>query len=173
MGFRRRLTIEILIYALIITALSVLLYFLAGTITTKTNEIASLRGQLDFWAKSTESLAGLKQDAAQASTYLPLLQSDIPSKDQLINFLPDLDVLAKENKVNLNHSLGSQQPDANYNRLTVTSFSLAAQGTLLNIINFVKAIKTSRYPIQFNAADLVRDSQGSFTMTIGGQVFSL
>lgn len=166
------MTIEIIIYLVIILVLSVFLFFLEGTIAKKTDDIASLRGQLDFWAKSTESLAGLKQDATQANTYLPLLQAAIPNKDQLINFLPDMDVLAKENKVGLNESLGSQElaPDG---KLTTTAFSLTAQGQLVNLTSFVMAVKASRYPTQFTTADLVKSGQGTFTLTISGQVFSI
>lgn len=174
MEFRRRLLIELGVYALIIVILSLGLFFLAGHITKQTEGILQTRGQIHFWSESTQTLANLKQDASQAAVYASALKTALPKKDQLINFVPDIRALAAANKVVITISLGTQEPDPN-GTLTITSFSLSANGQFDDILLFLTGLKKSKYPIKFTTLDLTRkpEQKAGFAMTIRGAIYSL
>ena len=174
MEFRRRFLIEFGIYALVVVVLSLGLFFLARHITEQMEGIIQTRGQIHFWSESTQILANLKQDAHQATLYKTALATALPKKDQLINFVPDIRILAAANKVTVTTSLGAQAP-APDNKLTTTSFSLSAAGQFDDILLFLAGLKKTKYPVKFNSIDIIRkDGQkAGFVMTMRGAIYSL
>ena len=52
----------------------------------------------------------LRQDSEKAKHYLPELESILPTRDQLVAFLSDLGIIARQSKVEINSSLGQESP---------------------------------------------------------------
>lgn len=171
MNFRRRLLIEISTYVGIIAVLLITLYFLRADITKRTNAITELRGRLNFWAQSTQSLALLKQDAFRANDYSAAIQAALPTKDQLINFSPDIKSIAVQNKVNLNLSLGNQTITTE-NALTATDLSFTVRGELQDLTNFLAAASNSKYPVKLSSLNLIKEPDNIFTLSSTGKIFS-
>ncbi len=173
MEFTRRLMMHIGIYSGIIIIFLVALFFLSSDIDGRVKTIEQLHGELEFWSQSTDSLASLKQDEAQANQYASDLQNIVPSRDQLLIFFPDLNSIAKQNSVNVSPNLGVEEQSAN-SKLGATNFDLVSVGSFPNLMSFLKSLQASRYPIKFTNLEMLQVQQGQkdeFKISLSGKVF--
>lgn len=171
MEFRRRLTILISISLGIIFVFSAAIVFLAYDIVNRTNRITSLRGELSSRREGIQSLASLRQDFEKSKIYSANLQNVLPTRDQLLKFSPDLNTIATQNKINFSSSLGNEERGEN-TKVGETSFNITAQGSFENLINFLKDVSNSRYPLKFVSLDLVQDQKNEFKISLTGKVLS-
>jgi len=170
-NFKKRLFITIGIPLAICLILSLVLFFIGLNITSQTAQIEKLKGDLFNRQQLAQSLASLKQGAEQAQPYLTELENILPSQDQLLGFSRDIGIIAGQNKLNLNTTLG-QQISQSGDGLRQTDFTSTAQGSFDNFINFLKSLENGRYFIKLNTLDLT-SQDGDFNMLIKGQIFSL
>ena len=171
MSFKKRLLIFIGIPSGVCLILAIALFFLGSGIVRHTDQIKKLRSDLDFRLQATESLALLRQDFAQAQTYLPNLESVLPNRNQLVGFSRDLGIIAKQNQIDLNSSLGGETPSGTKG-LEEINFTMTGQGSFDNFINFLKSVRNSRYLIKFQGLDFTRQG-GNFKALLTGQIFIL
>lgn len=171
MNFKKRLLITIGVPLAICLILVLALFFIGSNIINQTAQIEKLEADLNNRQQSSQSLASLKQGAEQAQPYLTELENILPSQDQLLSFSKDIDIIAKQNKLNLNTALG-QQVSQSGDVLRQTDFTSTGQGTFDNFINFLKSLENGRYFIKLNTLDLT-SQDGDFNMLIKGYVFSL
>jgi len=171
MNFKKRLLITIGIPLAICLILALALFFIGSNITNQTAQIEKLKGDLFNRQQLAQSLANLKQGTEQVQPYIAELENILPSQDQLLGFSRDIGIIAKQNKLNLNTTLG-QQISQNGDGLRQTDFTSTAQGTFDNFINFLKSLENGRYFIKLNTLDLT-GQDGDFKMLMNGQVFSL
>lgn len=169
MSFKKHLLIFIGIPLGVCLILAIALFFLGPDIVKRTNQIKQLQKELSFRLQATESLALLRQDLERAQPYLPNLENILPTRDQLVGFSRDLGIIARQNQVDLNSSLGEESPRGSEG-LGKINFTMTGQGSFDNFINFFKSIKNSRYLIKFQGLDFVRQDS-NFRTLLTGQIF--
>jgi len=170
-NFKKRLLITIGIPLAVCLILVLALFFIGSNITKQAAQIEKLKGDLFNRQQLTQSLASLKQGSEQVQPYLTELENILPSQDQLLGFSRDIGIIAKQNKLNLNTTVGQEISESG-DGLRQTDFTSTGQGTFDNFINFLKGLENSRYFIKLNTFDLT-GQDGDFKMSMKGQVFSL
>lgn len=170
MNFKKRLLIIIGIPLGICLILIAALIFLGLDIAKQADQIKQLSRNLNYNIKMIESMALLRQDSEKAKYYLPELESILPTRDQLVVFPGDVNIIARQNKFDANTSLGRESSGA-ANELGKIDFIISGQGEFNNVLNFLKLLKNSRYFIKINTIDLGRQNN-DFKTLLTGQVFS-
>ncbi len=169
MEFRKRLTTIIVILLAISVILGGILVFVGSDINRRAEQIIQTRKDLLFRLQLTETLALLRKDSQGAQNYTYELNNILPSRDQLISFPRDLSIIARQNKIELNTSLGKESVgDGN---LAQTNFNLTGQGLSDNFIAFLKSAETANYFINLDSIDFIQQDNAFRTM-INGRVFS-
>ena len=107
-NFRKRLLIIVGVPLGISLVLAAILSFAGSDITKRTDQIKQLRRDLLFRMQLTESLASLRKDSQQAKNYVFEIENILPNRDQLVSFPRDLSTIARQNKIELNSSLGKE-----------------------------------------------------------------
>lgn len=170
MEFKKHLIVVIFIPLGIILILSASLIFLGSDIASRANQINQLRRDLNFRLQATESLSGLRQDTEQVKSYLPVLEVFLPTRDQLISFLSDLNIIAKQSLVEISSSLGEENPKQDTGPGSV-NFTITIQGIFDNLINFLKTLENGRYFTKIISLDSINQGD-NFKTTLIGHVFS-
>lgn len=147
------------------------LFLLGSDISKQAEKIKQLRETLSAHLQATDSLALLRQDFQQVQPYLPAIQNALPTQDQLVVFSRDLSAIARQNQIDLNSSLG-QETSRTSNGLGQLSFTMIGQGSFDNLINFLKAVKSSHYFIKFTGVDFTRQNN-VFKASLNGEIFLL
>ncbi|MEK7162720.1 MAG: hypothetical protein AAB696_00275 [Patescibacteria group bacterium] len=170
MNFKKRLLINIGIPLGIYLILVAVLIFIGSDISKQAIQIKKLSGDLRYYIETTESIALLQRDAEKVKHYTPELESILPARDQLVAFPGDLNMIAKQNKLDISASLG-QEGLRSASELGKIDFIVSGQGEFDNFLNFLKLLKNSRYFIKIKALDIGRQG-GDFKISLSGQVFS-
>lgn len=174
MDFKKRLAIPLTVALAMIAVLVTAIIFLGLDIESRAQKVGLLRADLNFRTRAIESIAELRSDYEKSKPYAEEMKNILPTQDQLLNFSRDINLIANQNRVNLSLSLkGGGQPKTETFTLQKNDFSATAQGALNNLINFLKAVKTSRYFTKMNSLDISRQGEDTFGILINGQVFSL
>ena len=148
-----------------------LLFLVKADIIKHTQITQKLKEELAVRNQAAESLIGLKTDSEKASEYLRILKNRLPLKDELINFPKEIINLANRNNVDLGFTFGSESsPEENPGNL---SFSMTLSGNYDNTIKFLEATEKSRYFVEFETINLVRNDSVKDTLTgnLSGRVF--
>jgi hypothetical protein len=170
MEFKKRLFINIGIPFGICLILAGALFFLGSDIVKLANRIEQSQKDLNLRVAMAESLALLRQDSEKAKHYLVELESLLPSRDQLISFSSDLNMIARQNQVSVNSSLG-QEVLGSANEPGRIGFTVVSQSSFDNFLGFLKTLKNSRYFVKIETLDFGRQD-GAFKALMTGQVFS-
>lgn len=174
MDFKKRLAILLIISLAVIAVLTTAIIFMGLDIKSRAQEVSRLRADFNFRARAIESIAELRSDYEKSKPYAGEIKNILPTQDQLVNFSRDMNLIANQNKINLSLSLkGGGQLKTETPALQKNDFSATAQGTLNSLINFLRAVKTSRYFIQMNSLDISKQGENTFSILINGQVFAL
>jgi len=169
-NFQKRLLVFVGVPLGICLVLIVALFFMGSDITKRTNKIRQLRSDMLFNMQLTESLAVLRRDSQQVQKYAFEIQNILPSRDQLVTFPRTLSTIARQNKIELNSSLG-QEISGGIGELRQTDFTMTGGGPLDNFINFLKSLEGARYLISLKSLDFTRQ-EDVFRVLITGKVFS-
>ncbi|PIU98347.1 hypothetical protein COS61_01900 [Candidatus Wolfebacteria bacterium CG03_land_8_20_14_0_80_40_12] len=171
MTFKKRLLIIIGIplgVCLVFAGASV---FLGFNIAKLANQAGQLQGDLRFRAAAIESSALLRQDSEKAKYYSSELENLLLTQDQLIGFSSDLSMIARQNQVSVNSSLG-QETVKSADEPGKIDFTIVGQGPFENFLGVLKILKNSRYFIKFKTLDFSRQDSVDFKTLLTGQVFS-
>ena len=168
--FKKQLTLTISIAAGAAVIFGGFILFLSSDISGKIKEIEYARNTLDFRLQAADSLVILRRDYSEAQQYEPILDTILPTRDQLASFPRELVAGAKNREINLNVSLGEEKQKTQ-NQLGTIEFTMSGQGKFDDFINFFKDMETGRYSIRFDNLDFTR--QGDiFRTLLKGKVFS-
>lgn len=151
-NFKQELTKKLLITLLIIAVFLGGLVLLGWDINRRAQTIKEQRQELADRSAKLLLFAQLQSQAAQANSYLSILENVLPNRDQLFDFPKELERLAKQADIGFGFSFGSETPPGptQPGRL---KFTVASQGSLLKIINFIKNAEASRFLINFKSFD--------------------
>jgi Tfp pilus assembly protein PilO len=170
MNFKKHLTISIGIFLGAAFILMISLFFLNFDIKNRANRIKTLRQELNTYLQSIANLASLRQDFSKAQSYFASLDMILPTRDRLVNFPKDINLIARQNKIDLSLNFG-QETLKTANEPGKTGFTISAQGTLDNLLNFLKNLENSLYLTNLTMLDFTREGD-KFKALITGQVFS-
>lgn len=168
--FKKQLLLKLGIGLAVVLILATLMFLLSFDISRRVRQIQNQRSEMVFRTQTIDALASLKSDFAKAKPYFSFLENILPQKDQLITFSKDLETLARQNKIDLGFSFGSEAPSSETEPGSL-SFTLTAAGTFSDLLGFFKDINKSRYFVNFISIDLnKRDTV--YTGNLSGRVFS-
>jgi len=171
MNFKKRLFITLGISSAVCLILIAALFYFGSDISKKASQIEILKIDLASRQEMAQSFANLKQSAETIKNYAAELQNILPSQDKLLSFSKDINIIAKQNKLNMTATLGQQNVQSE-NGLNQTNFTLVGLGEFDNFIKFLQTLEKSNYFIKLNTFDLNRQAD-DFNALINGQVFSL
>ncbi|MEK7635552.1 MAG: hypothetical protein AAB405_00490 [Patescibacteria group bacterium] len=155
-------------------AVAVVLFSLAGLIylsfdiSSNVKKIEGLRNDLAFNNRITRSLSQLRADLNSIQPYLSTLDKILSSRDQLIKFGSDANVLAARNTISIISKFSSELK--NSEGLASIGLNMTAEGSYDNFINYLKAFENSRYSVKFNVIDFYNNA-GMVKSQMTGQVF--
>lgn len=158
-------------------ALIFLLIILGFDISNKVGEIERIRGELYSNSENINKLAILRSDYNKAQPYFSELDNFLPTRDELINFSKEMNVLAEQSGVffdnppKLSNENTSQNNINNINSVDVTA---TIKGGFDNILIFLKSIEKSRYVIKYDTLDISKQNGNSnYEAKLKGKIFYL
>lgn len=162
---------EVGVPAAILAALLALTFLLRFDIARRVIAIEELRAGLASRARSVETLAALRESAERARMYTSVLGNILPTRDQLIGFPKEFELIAKKFDVRLAAAFGSETP-ASATEPGAIEFSFSVRGTYANIVVFLAAAEKSRYIIAWSAFEFLKEKGDMYTATAAGRVFT-
>ena len=174
MDFKKSLIISLSITLGLTAVLLIAIIILTNNSSKKAEEIGRAKIEINAKNRALEILTILQSDSQKAAVYSNQIDSLLITKDQLINSKRDLSALAQENGMNLNLEFRDESPPTeNELRKTNVVLNINSQtGGLMNFVNFLKALESSKYFLKFTNADLNMEG-GRLSGTLNGQIFSL
>ncbi|MGC9610712.1 MAG: hypothetical protein ABSE68_00595 [Minisyncoccia bacterium] len=169
--FKKRLTVELSVSLLIVTALLIGIIFFKGNISDYSQKIRDARALLASRTGSVGQLADLRlQYNNKANNYMNVLQNIIPSYDQLINLNRDLQLLASQNNVDYGFSFAGENPKTSQT-LGSIAFNLTASSDNFNyLLNYVKALQNFRYLSSIDNIS-IKSNKDEISFFIKGRIF--
>ncbi len=155
--------------ALIILILGAVLIILRADILKKSGQINEIKKELGFRSTIIKSLSTMRGDINLIKPYVFGLDNILPTKDQLINFSKDLNMMAAQNKINLASNFSGENVESSKG-LKWIGLTATAEGNSNDLINFLKAIESSRYSVKLDNVDF-SEKDGKFKMFLNGKVF--
>ena len=171
MNYRKQLLISFGFTSGITIILLVALFFLISDTSARADKITQTRLEINNRTKSGAALAELHREFDMAQSYIPRIENFLPPHDQLFSFSKDISLLGQKNKVSLVSTLGSDERSSGQS-FGKTNFNLTADGAFDNLVNTLRDIKNSRYPISVQNLEIGAQGKSSFRLTVTGQVFS-
>lgn len=168
---KRFYVVEAGVPALILAALLALAFLLRFDIARRVTAIEELRAGLASRAQAVETLAALRESAERARIYASVLGNILPTRDQLIGFPKEFELIAKKFDVRLSASFGSETA-ATVSEPGSIEFSFSVRGTYADIAAFLAAAETSRYIIAWSAFEFLKEKGEVYTATASGRVFT-
>lgn len=153
-----------------IIILGIALILIGGNISEQTIKISQQRLDLATKTQSIKSLASLRTDYELAKPHFDLLQNILPSKDEMISFLKDLESFARKNQLDFGSSFGSEVVSTASEPGQI-NFRASIQGSYDGFLNFLKLVDQSRYFVNFSNLELTENING-FNIIVNGKVFS-
>ncbi len=155
--------------ALIILILGAVLILLRTDILKKADRINEIKKELGFRSTIIKSLSTMRNDINLIQPYVFGLDNVLPTKDQLINFSKDLNMMAAQNKINLASNFSGENVESSKG-LKWIGLTATAEGNFSDLINFLKAIENSRYSVKLDNID-TNEKDGKYKMFLNGKVF--
>ncbi len=172
MGYQKQILKLVAISLAIIVLISAALIILGRDITNKASDITETKKNIFNNSRSVELLTLLQSDAATSKRYLPQMENFLISKDQLLNFSKDLNLMAQQNNLPLNLTFKGETPLTGDNpRQTSISINSESPSNMENLIKFLESVENSRYFVKFNSLD-INQNNNRMRLNFDGQVFS-
>ena len=168
--FKRVMAVNLSIVAVVVIILLGLVALLRADINRRADEVIALKNKVALRYKAIEALASLQRNSEKARVEKLSLITMLPISDKLINFPRDMSSLAKKNNVDIGFSFGEEIAGSETNP-GYLSFSMTADASFINWLNFINNIERSRYIVSFDSFNLVGDEK-KFKSIINGKVFS-
>ncbi len=149
----------------------VLTVVLRADMARRVDAIAGLRQTIASRTETVQALASLRADAEQARIYSSVLGNILPSRDQLISFPKEFELIAKKYNVRLAAAFGAEtvalggEPGA-------IEFSFQMKGAYADIVAFLAAAESSRYILAWTSFEFLKDKVSDYNATVFGRVFT-
>lgn len=163
--FKKHLILEGGILLAIVAVLGGGILYLYFSINKDLAAIASVRKEINLRKQGYDDLIQLRKESSAASTIIPQLQAELPSKDKLFDFSKTLEQMAKSRGLQFGFSFGSEVP-VGVSGPSFVPFQITTGGDLRTIEAFLEDIEQSHYLVTITEVDL-----GSANTRINGRVF--
>lgn len=122
--------------------------------------------------ESVKYLTELKNQAPLAEQYGAQLSLLLPKKEELLAFPKWLDGIARANNVSFKFGFQGENNPSSSGAPGNVDFSLAAEGTMENLRNFINAVesRSNRYIVDLESMNFEGNSQ-KYNLTSGGKLF--
>lgn len=152
-------------------AVIILAVLLRGDIMRRVEMIQTTRETLASRARAVEVLASLREDRERARIYSSVLGNILPSRDQLISFPKEFELIAKKHDVRLAAAFAGETK-ATASDPGAIDFSFQVRGSYANIVAFFAAAETSRYILSWASFEFLKEKGDAYSATIFGRVFT-
>lgn len=160
----------VVIPSVVIVVVAGITLLLGSDIGRRADAIRSSEQELSSRAQAVEALAYLRADKDRAQKYSNVLENILPTKDQLIGFPREFDAVAKKYSVRLATAFGAEEKGTDVKPGSI-EFVFTAEGSLQNLLAFMKAAESGRYILEWTSFEFLRSS-GGYSATMAGRVFS-
>ncbi len=147
-----------------------LLFWLGFDINRRIVGIQKSQNEFASHSKAVSILSSLRGDFEKAKIERQFLENILPQQDKLINFPRELNVLAKQNNLQLAFAFGSQK-ESEEAIPGYISFNIVVAGLLPNWLKFLDALENSNYLISLDSIHIVSNNK-EYQLNINGKVFS-
>jgi hypothetical protein len=170
-SFKKRFLKQLLIALGVITVIAVIIIVLNIDINKRMTRIEARKRERAMQAEAILILSDLKKESERARAHYPVLESLLPTRDQLISFPRELEQLAKLHTIDLGFSFGSEAASTE-DQPGVIRFTMSLGGTLDNLLNFLKAFESHKYFINLASVDLAKREGTRFALGTSGEIFT-
>lgn len=170
-AFYKKLLIEIGITAGVVAVLGIFILFFSKNINSKTTEIEATRTELGNWVSSVQSLAFVRSEyTGKARDYINVLQSVLPTKDELIDLKKDFQFIAAGEDLNLRFSfIGEEQTGSE--KLGAIGIQLGLDGQMSSVLNFIKKLDSFKYLVSIDSINTMEKENGSIEANVRAKVY--
>jgi len=167
--FKNRIILSSILSAVSLAVVFSVWLIVGGRITTLADSILSSRTNVSNANQEGMLLAKLKQESVTASTYRDKLTSKLVTKENLLNFSDEVNLLGKSDNVNVGFRFGDPGTrDAN--GLNSVGFVITASGNYNAIVKFVSDLEGGQFYVSLNNINIVSQSAGD-NVTLNGQIY--
>lgn len=170
--FKTQITVSVGITLLLVAVLGITLFYLNKDIVSSSKAINSMRTEFFSRSRAIASLNELRSDADQARIYLDVLNSSLPTREDLPAFNTEVFNLEKTNNLPLSFKFGGMEVAPQAGVSGEIAFDLNLNGGYTNIVNFLKDLEASSYVTDINNFDLVGGGEkDEYRALFSGTVF--
>jgi len=170
-SFKKRLIKQFIIACSGITLIAVIIIVLNFDINKRIERIETRKREVIIQSQAILILSDLKKEALRARSDQALLESALPTRDQLISFPRELEQLAKANSVDLGFAFGSETPSTESQPGSI-KFTMSLGGSIDGLLDFLKALETNKYFINLSSVDLAKREGSRFALGTTGEIFT-
>ena len=170
-SFKRRLIKQFVFALASIALVIVIIIVLNFDINKRVLRIEQKKSETLMQTQAMLILGDLKKEAVQARLDAALLESALPTRDQLISLPRELEQLAKSHGVDLGFSFGSETASAGSQPGSIR-FTMSLGGTLDGLLDFLKAFEGNKYFINLSSVDLSKRENSRYTLGTSGEIFT-
>ncbi len=165
--FSKRLLMHLGATFLITAALLAVIIFLGSDISSQSSAIYNKNSSLSGSLQSANDLNRLRDEAKAAASYSAKIDQITVKREGLFTFSAGVKSIAVKNNLEASFKFGLESPaESGFSRI---SFQITLQGNYTDIVNFVKDLEGSGYPL--NLTDFSLGGQvEKYGGTIGGSI---
>jgi Tfp pilus assembly protein PilO len=137
------------------TVLILIIFYLNKSIVAASETINGMRADFLSRSKALASLADLKNDAEQARIYSYILNSSLPTKEDLPSFNTEVFNLEKKNNLPSSFKFSGAEVAPRAGASGEIAFDLNLDGAYNDLVDFLKDFEDSSYVTDIRSFDLV------------------
>ncbi len=169
-AFQKKLLFESSLTLVLIAALLGGIWYFGSSISTASDNISSMRGELAMRSNSLNSLAALRSEyRTRGIRGLNAMYNYVPTEEQLINLRQELMVLTSKSNLSLQYTFLSEAP-ANTATFGSYNFRIDVAGDYNAVLNFVDTLQNFRYLSSFQGFSITRTADRG-TLSAKGTVY--
>lgn len=147
------------------------IFYLNKGVVASSDEINRMRADFLSRSRAIASLAELKKDAEQARIYTDVLNSSLPTKEDLPEFNTEVFELEKKNNLPSSFKFSGAETALRPGAAGEIAFDLNLNGLYGDIINFLKDLEDSSYVTDIRNFDLVGGVKDEYRAIFQGVIF--
>jgi len=169
--FKKRIYINLGVITGIIAIFVAFSILLRLNIEKENSLIMKIKNDKNKIAQSSENLALLIKDETEARPYLDKVKNLVPQKGDLVNLKRDMNDLARQNNTSLSFNFGSESAGELNTGLGAVNFNAQADGTIDNLLGFIRELEDKYFALKINSLDINRLSGPLMRIVFNGQMF--
>lgn len=170
-SYRRRFIKQLIIALVGIVIIATIIIILNSDINKRMQRIELRQKESLLQTQAILILSELKKESEIAKTNYALIETALPTRDQLISLPRELEQLAKKTSVDLGFSFGSETPSTDSQPGSIR-FTMSLGGAMNDLLNFLKVFETNKYYINLSSVDISKKEGDRFSLGTTGEIFT-